>query len=89
MTLDDNGGATQTAKPAVVTPPAIADNTSRTADALYAAGKAANAAGDYETAYTAYKAAYDIIPTPDALLASGKALEQLAQETLNTDGPAS
>jgi cytochrome c-type biogenesis protein CcmH/NrfG len=49
---------------------------------LYSAGTAATASGDYESAYTAYQASYEMSPNPDALLASGKALEQMARDTL-------
>ena len=64
-----------------------ADNPAQIADTLYAAGEAADAVGDHETAFANYQAAYEISPTPDSLLASGNALEQLNQEddTSGTD----
>jgi len=55
------------------------------AAALYSAGSAAQAAGDYQTAYQSYQASYDTMPTPDALLASSRALQQMAQQDLATD----
>lgn len=58
------------------------EDATQVAAALYDAGSAAYAAGDYESAYNAYKASYDITPTPDTLLATGRALEQLANDEL-------
>jgi len=61
------------------------ENTVKVASALYDAGTAAKSMGDYESAYQAYRASYDAMPTPDALLASGKALEKFADQEQNTD----
>lgn len=64
--------------------PAVAEGRLKVAASLIDAGKAALDAGDYETAYHAYQASYEVSPTPDALLASGAALEQLTEEALDS-----
>jgi len=57
----------------------------RTAAALYSTGTTAQVMGDYETAYEAYQASYDAMPTPEALMASGDALSAMASESLSTE----
>ncbi|HEX2948102.1 MAG TPA: hypothetical protein VHV83_00790 [Armatimonadota bacterium] len=75
-----------TVKPNAETPAA---STHQVAAALYNAGSAAHAVGDYATAYSAYQASYELEPTPDALLASGTALEHIANDELSADGSSS
>ncbi len=55
------------------------------AAALYSTGAAAHVIGDYETAYQAYQASYEALPTPEALQASSQALQEMAQEALNSE----
>jgi hypothetical protein len=66
--------------------PASSEDSATVAAALYSAGSVAQVAGDFEAAYTAYHASYETMPTPDAILASGRALQAIAQETLASDG---
>jgi hypothetical protein len=65
--------------------PQLAESNTYAAAALYSAGTVATAVGDHHGAYEAYKASYETMPTPDALLASGDALYRLAQDTLSDD----
>jgi hypothetical protein len=67
------------------TPAATTENQTQVASALYDAGTAADTAGDYADAYQAYQASYEMLPMPDALLSSGKALEHLGDQALNAD----
>lgn len=60
-------------------------NQMHVAGTLYATGATAHSVGDFETAYQAYQASYDTVPTPGALMASAQALEELAHETIAAD----
>lgn len=62
------------------------ENHTDTAAALFAAGNAAYAAGDFENAYDAYQASYETIPTPEAILGTGQVLQELASRELSTEG---
>lgn len=72
--------------PTDATSPAPADEPTYMAADLYAAASTAHAAGDYETAYAAYQASYEMVPTPDALLASAAMLQRMAEEETATNG---
>jgi len=69
-------------------PPQLADsaNPVRIAATLYTTGRAAHVIGDYETAYEAYQASYDTLPTPEALLATSQVMEEIAQQTIASNG---
>jgi len=86
----ENSAAPALQKPAPQEPakeqPTVIEHPTFVAATLYSAGKAAQAVGDTETAYEAYKASYETVPTPDALLASGDALYKMAQESLDSEG---
>lgn len=68
------------------TPAPATDAHTDTAAALFAAGNAAYAAGDFENAYDAYQASYETIPTPEAILGTGQVLQELASRELSTEG---
>lgn len=61
----------------------------KVAAALSEAGKAASAAGDYQGAYESYQKSYELDPSPDTLLASGVALERLANQALSDENGSS
>lgn len=69
--------------------PVESDSPVQVANALYDAGTAASYAGDYQTAYSAYEASYKINQSPDALIASGNALEELVKEDILEDAGSS
>lgn len=66
--------------PAPATTPA--GGQTEVAAALYDVATIAYNAGDYETAYEAYQDSYAAVPTPDAILASGRTLMRLSQDEL-------
>lgn len=68
--------------PPSVQPATTAESQAQVVSALNSAGATASDLGDYATAYHAYAASYDVTPTPDALLASGTALQLLAEEAM-------
>jgi hypothetical protein len=65
---------------------ATKDHPEHIAAALYSAGVAAQSAGDNESALNAYQASYDTVPTPEALLASARILENMGEQTLSGEG---
>lgn len=69
--------------------PVESDSPVQVANVLYDAGTAASYAGDYQTAYSAYEASYKINQSPDALIASGNALEELVKEDILKDAGSS
>jgi hypothetical protein len=56
------------------------------AAALYNVGTTSYHYGDYESAYTAFQDSYETMPTPEAALSTGNALEQMAREALADNG---